>query len=74
MKKGEIITKFGTGQMTGSDLLALPHNSNADDVGRVLVEMYYLLIDYSEGNCLPTNISMGEILANNLIDYWEDEL
>jgi hypothetical protein len=60
MTREEIVERFSCGQMTGSDLLALPHNSNLNDVGRVLVELYYALIDTNEARVLadePSTIS-----------------
>lgn len=60
MTQEEIVARFENGQMTGSDLLALPHNSNLNDVGRVLVELYYALIDTNEARVLaeePSPIS-----------------
>ena len=68
MTREEIVERFKSGQMDGNDLLALPHDTNLLDVGRVLVELYYALIDVNEARMLSeekTPVSpdrFGEVL------------
>ena len=52
MTREEIVERFKSGQMDGSDLLALPHDTNLSNVGRLLVELYYALIDVNEARML----------------------
>lgn len=51
MTKREIIEKFRNGTITGDDLLNLPY-TNRNEAGRVLVEIYYCLLDANEARVL----------------------
>ena len=47
MTQEEIVKKFKNGTITGDELLNLPY-TNQRDAGRVLLEIYYYLLDVNE--------------------------
>ena len=47
MTPEEIVRKFQNGTITGDELLNLPY-TNQRDAGRVLLEIYYYLLDVNE--------------------------
>ena len=61
MTQEEFIRKLENGTLTGDDLLNLPFNMNKMDLGRILVEFYYMLLDCSE--CTVTD-PVGEVADN----------
>ena len=47
MTQEEIVRKFQDGTITGDELLNLPY-TNRNEAGRVLLEIYYCLLDVNE--------------------------
>ena len=47
MTQEEIVKKFQNGTITGDELLNLPY-TNRNEAGRVLLEIYYYLLDVNE--------------------------
>ena len=68
MEREEFIAKLKAKALDGDDLLHLPYTMSKDDVGRVLVEFYYMLLDCSE---VQVTNPLGEI-ADTLYEMWED--
>ena len=87
MTKREIIEKFRKGTITGDDLLNLPY-TNRNEAGRVLVEIYYYILDINEDRVYDTaetpnswhetirkaNQCTNRAIATALEEVWEEEI
>lgn len=56
MTQEEIVRKFQDGTITGDELLNLPY-TNQRDAGRVLLEIYYYLLDVNEDRAFSEMIT-----------------
>ncbi len=68
MTQQEFIEKLENGTLTGDDLLHLPYTMNKEEVGRILVEFYYMILDCEE---MTVKYPRKEI-ADTLREMWEE--
>ena len=74
MTKEELIHRFNNREIIGDTLLNLPYYMTKPEIGRVLVEMYYLLLDTADGKEFSSMREVDRAIADALTTAWEYEM